>query len=144
MSAEVAQPARRLRRIERPALAGVLAREIINFSSYWRSTTVLEPCRADDLPDRLRVRFGSIVSTVGGYDYVEFVGTGTVATAVLFSSAFAAMFGTFIKYQFAHLRCDPRRARGHGVSSSPPRSYGSRRGPAVRLRAAARGHPLRA
>jgi lipooligosaccharide transport system permease protein len=37
---------------------------------------------------------------VGGYDYVQFVGTGTVATAVLFSSAFAAMFGTFVKYQF--------------------------------------------
>jgi lipooligosaccharide transport system permease protein len=33
---------------------------------------------------------------------VEFVGTGTVATAVLFSSAFPAMFGTFIKYQFQH------------------------------------------
>ena len=28
------------------------------------------------------------------------MGTGTVATAVLFSSAFAAMFGTFIKYKF--------------------------------------------
>jgi lipooligosaccharide transport system permease protein len=28
------------------------------------------------------------------------VGTGTVATAVLFSSAFPAMFGTFVKYQF--------------------------------------------
>ena len=35
-----------------------------------------------------------------GYDYVEFVGTGTVATAVLFSSVFPAMFGTFVKYQF--------------------------------------------
>jgi lipooligosaccharide transport system permease protein len=40
------------------------------------------------------------VSTVGGYDYVEFVGTGTVATAVLFSSAFPAMFGTFVKFKF--------------------------------------------
>jgi lipooligosaccharide transport system permease protein len=37
---------------------------------------------------------------VAGYDYVEFVGTGTVATSVLFSSAFPAMFGTFVKYQF--------------------------------------------
>jgi lipooligosaccharide transport system permease protein len=37
---------------------------------------------------------------VAGYDYVQFVGTGTVATAVLFSSAFPAMFGTFVKYQF--------------------------------------------
>jgi lipooligosaccharide transport system permease protein len=40
------------------------------------------------------------VSRAGGYDYVEFVGTGTVATAVLFSSAFPAMFGTFVKYHF--------------------------------------------
>ena len=46
--------------------------------------------------------FGSLVSEVGGYHYVEFVGTGTVATAVLFSSAFPAMFGTFVKYQFQH------------------------------------------
>ena len=44
--------------------------------------------------------FGSLVSTVGGYDYVDFVGTGTVATAVLFSSAFPGMFGTFVKYTF--------------------------------------------
>ena len=45
--------------------------------------------------------FGSLVSTVAGYDYVEFVGTGTVATAVLFSSRRSpAMFGTFVKYQF--------------------------------------------
>jgi lipooligosaccharide transport system permease protein len=40
------------------------------------------------------------VSRIGGYRYVEFVGTGTVATAVLFSSAFPAMFGTFVKYKF--------------------------------------------
>ena len=40
------------------------------------------------------------MSQVNGYRYVEFVGTGTVATAVLFSSAFAAMFGTFVKYQY--------------------------------------------
>ena len=26
-------------RLERPALLGVLMREVINFSSYWRSTT---------------------------------------------------------------------------------------------------------
>ena len=40
------------------------------------------------------------MTTVGGYRYVEYVGTGTVATAVLFSSAFPAMFGTFVKYAF--------------------------------------------
>ena len=61
---------------------------------------VLVDGRADDLPARVRLRLRPLVSKVGGYDYVEFVGTGTVATAVLFSSAFAAMFGTFVKYQF--------------------------------------------
>jgi len=44
--------------------------------------------------------FGALVSDVNGLSYVEFVGTGTVATAVLFSSVFPSMFGTFVKYQF--------------------------------------------
>ena len=30
---------RRLGRLERPALTGVLVREIVNYSSYWRSAT---------------------------------------------------------------------------------------------------------
>ena len=29
----------RIGRLERPALTGVLVREIVNFSSYWRSAT---------------------------------------------------------------------------------------------------------
>ena len=61
---------------------------------------VLLDRRADHLPAGVRLRLRLARHAVGGYDYVEFVGTGTVATAVLFSSAFPAMFGTFIKYQF--------------------------------------------
>ena len=87
-------------RLERPALLGVLMREVINFSSYWRSTTFSATVEPTIYLLAFGFGFGSLVSTVGGYDYVEFVGTGTVATAVLFSSAFAAMFGTFIKYKF--------------------------------------------
>ena len=34
-----AAPERRLGRLERPALQGVLVREVINFSSYWRGST---------------------------------------------------------------------------------------------------------
>ncbi len=90
----------RLRRLERPALSGVLVREVINFSSYWRSTTFSATVEPTIYLLAFGFGFGSLVSRVAGYDYVEFVGTGTVATAVLFSSAFAAMFGTFIKYQF--------------------------------------------
>ena len=91
---------RRLGRFERPALTGVLVREIVNFSSYWRSATFSSTVEPTIYLLAFGFGFGSLVSKVGGYEYVEFVGTGTVATAVLFSSAFPAMFGTFVKYQF--------------------------------------------
>ena len=81
-------------RLERPALLGVLMREVINFSSYWRSTTFSATVEPTIYLLAFGFGFGSLVSTVGGYDYVEFVGTGTVATAVLFSSALAAPVDT--------------------------------------------------
>jgi lipooligosaccharide transport system permease protein len=90
----------RLGRLERPALTGVLVREVVNYSSYWKSSTFSSTVEPTIYLLAFGFGFGSIVSRVGGYDYVDFVGTGTVATAVLFSSAFPAMFGTFVKYQF--------------------------------------------
>jgi lipooligosaccharide transport system permease protein len=98
----VASPARqqRLGRLERPALTGVLVREVVNYSSYWRSSTFSSTVEPTIYLLAFGFGFGSLVSEIGGYEYVEFVGTGTVATAVLFSSAFPAMFGTFVKYQF--------------------------------------------
>jgi lipooligosaccharide transport system permease protein len=42
----------------------------------------------------------TIVDRVDGLEYVQFVGTGMVATAVIFASAFPAMFGTFVKERF--------------------------------------------
>ena len=89
-----------LGRLERPAMAGVLTREVINFSSFWRATTFSSTVEPTIYLLAFGFGFGSLVSEVSGLDYVEFVGTGTVATAVLFSSVFPAMFGTFIKYQF--------------------------------------------
>jgi lipooligosaccharide transport system permease protein len=92
--------AKRLGRLERPALLGVLVREVINFASFWRSSTFSATVEPTVYLLAFGFGFGSLVSSVGGYDYVEYVGTGTVATAVLFSSAFPAMFGTFVKYKF--------------------------------------------
>jgi lipooligosaccharide transport system permease protein len=100
MAVATEQRTPRIGRLERPALTGVLVREIVNYSSYWRSATFSSTVEPTIYLLAFGFGFGSIVSTVAGYDYVEFVGTGTVATAVLFSSAFPAMFGTFIKYQF--------------------------------------------
>jgi len=92
--------ARSLGRLERPALAGVLVRELINFSAYWRSATFSATVEPTIYLLAFGFGFGSLVSTVAGYDYVEFVGTGTVATAALFSSVFPTMFGTLYKYKY--------------------------------------------
>jgi len=90
-----------VRRLEPAAITGVMSREVANFRSYWKSTTfssVLEPVI-------YLVAFGlglgsTIVERVDGLEYVEFVGTGMVATAVIFSSALPAMFGSFVKERF--------------------------------------------
>jgi lipooligosaccharide transport system permease protein len=100
VSAVTAPRRARLHRFERSALTGVLVREVVNFSSYWRSATFSSTVEPTIYLLAFGFGFGSLVSRVGGYDYVDFVGTGIVATAVLFSSAFPAMFGTFVKYQF--------------------------------------------
>jgi len=96
----VRETPRRLHRFERPAIAGVLIREIINFSSYWRWATFSSTVDPTIYLLAFGFGFGSLVSRVGGYNYVQYVGTGTVATAVLFSSAMPSMFGTFVKYRF--------------------------------------------
>jgi lipooligosaccharide transport system permease protein len=89
-----------LGRLELPAITGVLVREVVNFSSYWRSATFSSTVEPTIYLLAFGFGFGALVDRVGGYDYVQFIGTGIVATAVLFSSAFPAMFGTFVKYQF--------------------------------------------
>ena len=78
----------------------MLVREVVNFSSFWKSSTFSSTVEPTIYLLAFGFGFGGLVSTIGGLDYVDFVGTGTVATAVLFSSAFPAMFGTFVKYQF--------------------------------------------
>jgi lipooligosaccharide transport system permease protein len=90
----------RLGRLERPALTGVLVREVVNYSSYWRSSTFSSTVEPTIYFLAFGFGFGSVVSRIGGFDTIDFIGTGVVATAVLFSSAFPAMFGTFVKYQF--------------------------------------------
>src|SRR3954465_10332537 len=94
--------AERPRRLDKPALTGVLVREVVNFGSYWRASTFSSTVEPTIYLIAFGFGLGSLVSSVNGLDYVEFVGTGTVATAVLFSSVFSAMFGTFVKYTFQH------------------------------------------
>ncbi|MGC1852559.1 MAG: ABC transporter permease [Solirubrobacterales bacterium] len=92
---------KKLRRLEPAAIGGVMSRELANFRTYWKGTTfssVLEP-----IVYLLAFGLGlsaTLVDEVGGVPYVEYVGTGMVATAVIFSSALPAMFGTFVKHRF--------------------------------------------
>jgi lipooligosaccharide transport system permease protein len=88
-------------RLEPAAIAGVMSREVANFRTYWKGTafsSILEPIV-------YLLAFGvglgaTLIDGVEGLSYVEFVGTGMVATAVIFSSALPAMFGTFVKERF--------------------------------------------
>src|SRR5207249_6805677 len=92
----------RLGRLERPALTGVLVREVVNFSSFWRSSTFSSTIDPTIYLLAFGLGLGSFVSRVEGHSYIAFVGTGIVATTVLFSGAFTAMYSAFIKYQFQH------------------------------------------
>ncbi|MEP6910012.1 MAG: ABC transporter permease [Actinomycetota bacterium] len=87
-------------RLERSALTGVLVREVVNFSSFWRSTTFSSTVEPTIYFLAFGFGFGSLVGRISGHRTIDFIATGTVATAVLFSAAFPAMFGTFVKYQF--------------------------------------------
>ena len=90
-----------VRRLEPAAITGIMSREVANFRTFWKATTfssVLEP-----IVYLLAFGLGlgaTVVNRVDGLEYVEFVGTGMVATAVIFSSALPAMFGTFVKERF--------------------------------------------
>ena len=102
MVARTAAATRRLGRLERAALRGVMVRELVNFSSFWRSSTFSSTVDPTIYLLAFGFGFGSLVSEVAGYDYIEFVGTGIVATTVLFSGAFPAMYSTYVKYAFQH------------------------------------------
>ncbi len=90
----------RSRRLDPAALAGVMSRDIVLFRRYWKATTFSSIVQPTIYLLAFGLGFGSLVSRVGHVRYVEYVATGVVATAVLFSSAFPGMFNTFIRWQF--------------------------------------------
>lgn len=96
------EAAKRLGRLEPATMLGVLVREIINFSSFWKSSTFSSTIDPTIYLLAFGFGFGSLVSQVAGYNYIDFVGTGIVATTVLFAGAFPAMYSVFVKYQFQH------------------------------------------
>jgi lipooligosaccharide transport system permease protein len=94
------RPVRRVRRLEPAALAGVMSRDVVIFGRYWKATTFSSVVQPTIYLLAFGLGFGTLVPHIGHVKYVEYVGTGVVATAVLFSSAFPGMFNTFIRWQF--------------------------------------------
>jgi len=92
----------KLGRLEWAALKGVIVREVVNFSSFWRGSTFSSTVDPTIYLLAFGFGFGSLVSQVAGYNYIEFIGTGIVATTVMFAGAFPAMYSVFVKYQFQH------------------------------------------
>ena len=96
----VARADARSHRLDPAALAGVMTRDVVLFKRYWKATTFSSIVQPTIYLLAFGLGFGSLVAHVGHVSYVEYVATGVVATAVLFSSAFPGMFNTFIRWQF--------------------------------------------
>jgi lipooligosaccharide transport system permease protein len=91
---------RRIRRLEPAALAGVMSRDVAIFGRYWKATTFSSIVQPTIYLLAFGIGFGSLLPPLAGVTYEEYVATGVVATAVLFSSAFPGMFNTFVRWQF--------------------------------------------
>jgi lipooligosaccharide transport system permease protein len=91
---------RRVHRLEPAALVGVMSRDVVMFGRYWKATTFSSVMQPTIYLLAFGLGFGSIVAHLEHVKYVQYVGTGVVAMAVLFSSAFPGMFNTFVRWQF--------------------------------------------
>jgi lipooligosaccharide transport system permease protein len=92
--------ARRVGRLEPAAMAGVMMRDIVLFGRYWKATTFSSIVQPTIYLLAFAAGIGALVSRVGHRSYLDYVATGVVATAVLFSSAFPGMFNTFVRWRF--------------------------------------------
>jgi lipooligosaccharide transport system permease protein len=91
---------RRMHRVEPAAVFGVMTRDMTVFTRNWKTTTFSSIVEPTIYLLAFGFGFGALITSINGLDYEQFVGTGVVATAVLFSSAFPGMYGTFFKYRF--------------------------------------------
>jgi lipooligosaccharide transport system permease protein len=92
--------ARRVGRLEPAALAGVMSRDVAIFGRYWKATTFSSVVQPTIYLLAFGLGLGAAVHEVGHVPYKQYVATGVVATAILFSSAFPGMFNTFVRWQF--------------------------------------------
>lgn len=89
-----------MRRIEPSGIAAIWVRELTVFRYFWRNQTfaaIVEP--VVNLV-AFGIGFGKLVSHIAGIPYLQFVGTGVVATSILFSAVFSGMFDGLYKRRY--------------------------------------------
>jgi lipooligosaccharide transport system permease protein len=89
-----------VRWIEPSAIAAIWTREVTLFSRYWRSTSFSALVEPLVYLLAFGFGFGSLIAFIGDIPYIQFLGTGIVASAVLFTSVFAGMYTTYIRRTF--------------------------------------------
>lgn len=87
-------------RIELAALAAVWVREWTVFKYFWQTRTFAAIVEPVIMLLAFGFGFGKLVSHVAGIPYLQFVGTGVVATSVLFSAVFSGMFEALYKRRY--------------------------------------------
>ena len=100
MSTQAQAAPRSVGRLEPAALAGVMSRDVAIFGRYWKATTFSSVVQPTIYLLAFGLGLGKFVPHLLHVNYVQYVATGVVATAVLFSSAFPGMFNTFVRWQF--------------------------------------------
>jgi len=95
-----AEAAVRPGRIEAAALIAVWVREWTVFTRFWRTRTFAAVVEPVVMLVAFGFGFGKLVSHVAGIPYIQFVGTGVVATSVLFSAVFSGMFDSLYKRRY--------------------------------------------
>ena len=82
---------RRLGRLERAALRGVIVREIVNYSSFWRSSTFSSTVDPTIYLLAFGFGFGSMFQRAGQGNYIQFLAPGVIIMSVLFTSIFSGI-----------------------------------------------------
>jgi lipooligosaccharide transport system permease protein len=96
------RPDVRLKRFEWAPVRGVWRHELALFRRYWASSSFASLVEPTIYLLAFGFGFGTLLGKVAGYRYTDFVATGVVATAVLFTSVFPAMFVTYIRRTYQH------------------------------------------
>lgn len=91
-----------LRKFELAPVRGIWRHELALFKRYWASQSFASMFEPTFFLLAFGYGFGSMVAVVGDYRYLDFVATGVVGVAALFTSVFPGMFNGYIRRVFQH------------------------------------------